>query len=199
MADENKTGGDFGGPWLIIFVIVALAVLFQAGAGSGGMFGGRGGIRTGSPSPTGTVEEELRGKRSSRTELRTGGRAISPPAARPPFVRKNIVLSRGNVYATDPEQEYISFYYALTAAGPITLNNWSVENSRGERAFILWGSPLVIEPGARVQLFSGWGSFALSGNRVQIYLRQEEELWKSSGETVLLRDARGIIVDKISY
>lgn len=198
MADENKTGGDFGGHWLILFVIVALVVLFQAGAGGSGIFGG-GGIRTGSPSRTGTVEEELRGQRSSRKEPRTGEQPAPPPPTRPPFVRKTVVLSLGNVYATDPKQEYISFYYAPSAAEPITLNNWSVENSRGEQVYIMWGSPIVIEPGTRVELYSGWGSFSFSGNRVQIYLRQENELWKDSGETITFRNARGIIVDKISY
>ena len=195
MADENKTGGDFGGPWLILFVIVALVVLVQGGVGGGGIFGGSG-IRTGSPSESGTVEEELRGQRSSRVTPPGGGATAVPP---PPFVRKTIVLSRGNVYATNPEQEYILFRYASTAGEPTQLNNWSVENSRGERVLILWGSPLIIEPGARVQLFSGWGSFTISGSRVQIYLRQERELWKSSGETITLRDARGIVVDRISY
>jgi peptidoglycan hydrolase-like protein with peptidoglycan-binding domain len=56
MANGEKTGGQ--DPWIWLFIIVILAFLIVSGGG--GSFGRGSGIRFGSPSRSGTVEEEIR-------------------------------------------------------------------------------------------------------------------------------------------
>ncbi|MDP3785308.1 MAG: hypothetical protein Q8R12_04565 [bacterium] len=43
------------GRWILLFLIIAAVILLQA---RGGLFSGSGGIRVGSPSSSGTIEEE---------------------------------------------------------------------------------------------------------------------------------------------
>ena len=165
MADGNKNGGgDFGGPWFVLIAIVVVIVLFQAQGGGGGLRG-TSGIRTGSPSRTGTVEEEL----SNRP--RSSGNQIPPPPSLPPPIsgespwKGKVSFDSGNTSTQDPTKEYVTI--RNFTEDKILISAWSVVNSNRERYALGggWylpfmgqtssGDAIVLNRGDRAHVISG--------------------------------------------
>ncbi len=166
MANDKKgSRGNFAdqGRWIILFIIVVAVILIS----------GRGtlrdrSIRVGSPSSSGTVEEEL----SSRplpppTPLPPLDTGLTPPSGDDSDLRNQATLSIGAASSEDPDREFIDLIVSFSNQEKILITGWSVENSKGERFQIGTGTRLPfsgqpnpqdaiqLDPGARAHITTG--------------------------------------------
>ncbi|WP_254546964.1 lamin tail domain-containing protein [Halomarina pelagica] len=89
------------------------------------------------------------------------------------------------------EGEYITFKNDGTTR--LDVSDWSVEDEAGNAFRFPEGSEL--EPGERVTLHSGSGRDTGS----DLYWGSDRPVWRNAGDTVLVRDADGVVRIRESY
>ena len=172
MADNEKPAGDH---WIWLFLIV-LGVILISSRGDG-LFGGSG-IRFGSPSREGTVEEELRPAPSPAP-------SPTPPAPAPlptPIVpispgQLNLLSSGGTRLELEREHIQISapnlnkIKVVITGLILKNRNNETIEVGRDE-----FGSAIFLNPGERAVIATGESprGFNFKVNKCSGYLAQNK-------------------------
>ncbi|XVH33363.1 lamin tail domain-containing protein (plasmid) [Haloferacaceae archaeon DSL9] len=89
------------------------------------------------------------------------------------------------------EQEYVRFKNGGTIA--LDLTGWSVEDESGN--VFRFPEETVLKAGQRVTLHSGTGANTES----DLYWRSDRPMWRNAGDTILVRDADGVIRVRESY
>jgi hypothetical protein len=186
---EGEGGGGGVDPFIWLFFIVLLAMAFGAG-GTGGFFGGKDDIRFGSPSISGTVEEEVRASQGgilfgggnnppqapAPNPVPTPGTPASKPIISSPSSSQILLEASGNA-RLPYESEHISVYVPSNIPGRIVLSGMVLRNRNNESAVIgndENGNPIILSPGERVVIstkFSPRG-FNFKLNKCSGYLSQ---------------------------
>jgi len=151
------------GRWILLFLII-VAVIFV----SSGRFGGGGGIKVGSPSSSGTVEEELASRPLPEPEpLPPLDEKFAPPSKEDSSFKNKVTLSVGNASSEDANSEYIELSTSYSNQERANISGMTVENDKKERFQIRGGSSLpyagqvnaqesiMLDPGARVYIVTG--------------------------------------------
>ena len=82
----------------------------------------------------------------------------------------------------------------LTNSGidTVLLNGWTLSDRSGSFTYIF--PAFTLEPGSTVKIYTGTGTL----NNTALFMGLDEPVWGNTGDTAVLRDFRGIIVDKKS-
>lgn len=89
------------------------------------------------------------------------------------------------------EQEYITF--KNDGATQLDISGWSVEDEAGNT--FNFPQDAEVESGERVTLHSGDGRNTSS----DYYWESHQPIWRNSGDTILVRDADGVVRIRESY
>ncbi|WP_170864865.1 lamin tail domain-containing protein [Halogranum amylolyticum] len=89
------------------------------------------------------------------------------------------------------EQEYVTFKNDGTSA--LDISGWSVEDEGGNT--FQFPEDTILDEGDRVTLHSGDGTNTDS----DFYWRSDRPLWRNVGDTVVVRDADGVLRIRESY
>lgn len=89
------------------------------------------------------------------------------------------------------DQEYVTFKNDGTDR--LEISGWSVEDEAGNR--FTFPEDTILNAGDRITLHSGSGENA----EADVYWGSDRPLWRNTGDTILVRDADGIVRIRESY
>lgn len=167
MAEGEGGGTD---PWIWFFLVVLIAAFFSTGR-SGGFFGSSSGIKFGSPSQSGTVEEEIRNANSAPTPTPTLPESRPTPTSTSPSgttssnpqtiitpTRDELTLQAYGSARLDYADEFIQLSAPVQNRGKVVITGMAVQNGRNETVKIgsdESGGPISLLPGEHAIISTG--------------------------------------------
>lgn len=176
MPNGNRAGGGARRPggspnfinegrWILLFVIIVAVILINAARS--GIIGGRGGVRVGSPSTSGTVDETPPAQSLPPPQIIPPVQGEKPPSLSDSSLQDKISLYQGGAARNEPDQEYVELAAFYSNKEKVLITGLSLENSKGVRVTIGNGAnlpyagqanfeePIWLDPGGRVYLITG--------------------------------------------
>lgn len=147
------------GRWLLLFLVI-VAVIFISGRGTFR----EGGIRFGSPSDSGTVEESAEAPEALQPEPAPANEGTAPTES---SLKGKLELSQGRASSQDPDEEHIELSASASNQTKIIIGGMMLKNSRGESFEIPEGSYLPysgrVNPKQTIALEPGGRAFIITG------------------------------------
>lgn len=187
-------GGDkpSGGldPWILIFLVLAVSVVFNRGDGNSFFGGSSDGVKYGSPSQSGTVEEEIRQRERSNFFFNP---SPPPTPSQIPAESQNAVSlpTKDNLSIQafgSTNLSYAEEYIQLTASnlnrGKINISGVTLKNKNNESVKIgtdEFGGSILLNPGDRaiISTIPSPRGFNFKVNKCSGYLAQAQRYYPS--------------------
>ncbi|OGF51907.1 hypothetical protein A3I27_00965 [Candidatus Giovannonibacteria bacterium RIFCSPLOWO2_02_FULL_43_11b] len=167
MAEKRGEGGGGGGgsdAGILLFAVVLIAALFSSRGNSSGLFGNSG-IKFGSPSGSGSVEEEISGTSGSsgigQPQPVTPPSPVSPPSqigssisatVSTQATKDNITLQAFGSTRLGYAEEYVQLSAPSSNRGKVIITGLILKNKNNESVRIgsdEFGNSIVLNPGER--------------------------------------------------
>jgi micrococcal nuclease len=92
---------------------------------------------------------------------------------------------------TNAEEEWVEI--RPEGEAPVDLSGWTLRDESSQHRFVF--PELIVQPGESVRVRSGCG--ASTGN--DLYWCADDPVWSNGGDTAILQDANGNVVDRWTY
>src|SRR3989344_3675648 len=165
MAEREGGGGGGSDMGILLFVVILIAALFSARGNSTGLFGDNSGVKFGSPSRSGSVEEEIGGAFGSFGIGLPPSVSLPPPVPLPSPIGSSISGTVSTQATKDnismqafgsPRLGYADEYVQLSAQsanrGKVIITGLILKNGNGEAVKIgadEFGNSIALNPGER--------------------------------------------------
>ncbi|OGF85513.1 hypothetical protein A2Z63_00130 [Candidatus Giovannonibacteria bacterium RIFCSPLOWO2_02_44_8] len=192
MAEREGGGGGGSDMGILLFVVILIAALFSARGNSTGLFGDNSGVKFGSPSRSGSVEEEIGGASGSFGIGLPPSVSLPPPVPLPSPIGSSISGTVSTQATKDnismqafgsPRLGYADEYVQLSAQsanrGKVIITGLILKNGNGEAVKIgadEFGNSIALNPGERAIIATALSprGFNFKLNKCSGYLAQSK-------------------------
>jgi micrococcal nuclease len=92
---------------------------------------------------------------------------------------------------TNADEEWVEL--RLDGDAPVDMTGWTLRDESSQHRYVF--AELTLQPGERIRIRSGCGT----STDTDVYWCAEDPVWSNGGDTAILQDVNGNVVDRSSY